>query len=71
MLVSAFMDETQKGFSINLWAASPQSFPNIHCVDFSSKRLVAFAWDQCSLFMSLLVYEHIPVALRLERNVEV
>lgn len=40
---------------------------NSLCGVLSSQRLVAFAWDQCSLFVSLLVSEHIPVALRLER----
>lgn len=53
--------------TLSYGAASPQSLNNSLCGVLSSQRLVAFAWDQCSLFMSLLVSEHIPVALRLER----
>lgn len=52
-------------------AASPIPPNNSLCGLLSSKRLVAFAWDQCSLFTSLLVSEHIPVALRLEKFVDV
>lgn len=75
MLIIAVMTETSRGrseFYIKLWGCFSPLLPNNSlCGLLSSKRLVAFAWDQCSLFMSLLVSEHIPVALRLERFVDV
>lgn len=74
LVIIAVMVESHLGKGFQYKAVGlllPNSSLTIHCVDFSHlKGWWLFAWDQCSIHV-LLVSEHIPVALRLERFVDV
>lgn len=47
-LIALVVNSLRERASVLSCGLLPLPLPNNSCADFSSKRLVAFAWDQCS-----------------------